>query len=158
VVGISGRVEEYTADELAAMSLSGTKDGVPKFSEVLKTVGGRVPLLIEIKEMPGNSEVSAATVEALKEYDGPYVIESFNPLSLRTVARKAPKVARGILSHRYYAYEQYKKRVDKGIAPRFEGLGLSELKKRIKKNKRKKRIALIFRGVILKPFIRKKEK
>jgi glycerophosphoryl diester phosphodiesterase len=109
VVGIKGRVEEYTAEELGEMSLSGTKDGVPKFSEVLKTVGGRVPLLIEIKEMPGNSEVSAATVEALKEYDGPYVIESFNPLSLRTVARKSPKVARGILSHRYYAYEQYKK-------------------------------------------------
>jgi hypothetical protein len=57
-----------------------------------------------------------------------------------------------------YTYEQYKKRVDKGIALRFEGLGLSELKKRIKKNKRKKRIALIFRGVILKPFIKKKEK
>lgn len=109
VVGIEGRVDVYSADELGKMSLSGTSDGIPKFSEVLEAVGGRVPLLVEIKEDPGNSAVSLATLKELESYTGPYVIESFNPLSLRTVAKKAPCVARGILSHRYYAYEKYRK-------------------------------------------------
>ena len=109
VVGIEGKVDAYSADELGKMSLSGTSDGIPRFSEVLEAVGGRVPLLVEIKENPGDSAVSLATVKALEGYTGPYVIESFNPLSLRTVAKKAPRVARGILSHRYYAYDNYRK-------------------------------------------------
>ena len=109
VVGMEGRVDAYTAEELGKMSLSGTADSVPLFADVLELVGGRVPLLVEIKENPGNSAVSRATAEMLSSYSGPYVIESFNPLSLRTVSKKAPKVARGILSHRYYAYKQYKK-------------------------------------------------
>ncbi len=109
VVGIEGRVDRYTAEELGQMRLSGTEDGIPRFSDVLDAVGGRVPLLVEIKEDPGNSAVSAATADMLASYDGPYVIESFNPLSLATVAKKAPRVARGILSHRYYAYEPYRK-------------------------------------------------
>ena len=109
VVGRDGKVKDFDADELCTMRLSGTEDTIPLFSEVLKAVGGRVPLLVEIKEDPGTSAVSKAAVAALAEYKGDYVIESFNPLSLHTVAKKAPKVARGILSHRYYAYEEYRK-------------------------------------------------
>ena len=109
VVGIDGRVDSYTAEELSKMSLSGTADGVPLFSEVLEVVAGRVPLLVEIKEDPGVSEVSEKTCEMLEKYKGDYLIESFNPLSLSTVAKHLPKAARGILSHRYYAYVQYRK-------------------------------------------------
>lgn len=109
VVGISAKVEEYTAEELSRMSLSGTEDGVPSFSEVLALVDGRVPLLVEIKEYPGSSAVSEATAQMLAEYKGDYLIESFNPLSLATVAKRLPRIARGILSHRYYAYEPYRK-------------------------------------------------
>ena len=57
-----------------------------------------------------------------------------------------------------YTYEQYKKRVDKGNAPRFDRVRRAELEKKIRSSKRRKRIALIFRGVILKPFIKKKGK
>ena len=45
----------------------------------------------------------------LSAYSGPYIVESFNPLSLARISKRLPGVARGILSHRYYAYEQYKK-------------------------------------------------
>lgn len=109
VVGREGRVDEFTAEELGEMKLSRTEDTIPLFSEVLKTVGGKVPLLVEIKENPGNSAVSKATAKILADYEGDYIIESFNPLSLSTIAKKSPRVARGILSHRYYAYEKYRK-------------------------------------------------
>lgn len=109
VAGVSGRVDSYTAEELSKMRLSGTDDGIPTFSEVLSAVDKRVPLLVEIKEDPGVSAVSEQTAKMLAEYDGEYIVESFNPLSLSTVAKRLPRTARGILSHRYYAYEQYKK-------------------------------------------------
>lgn len=109
VCGREGKVIDFTADELAAFSLNGTADGIPLFTDVLKLIDGRVPLLVEIKENPGNSRVSEKTCEILRDYEGEYIIESFNPLSLRTVKGIMPHIPRGILSHRYYSYEQYRK-------------------------------------------------
>ncbi len=109
VCGREGKVVDFTADELATFSLNGTADGVPLFSDVLALVDGRVPLLVEIKEDPGNSAVSIAACEMLRRYKGEYIVESFNPLSLATVKKNMPEVSRGILSHRYYEYEKYRK-------------------------------------------------
>ncbi len=109
VTGVKGRVDEYTAEDLGKISLSGSGDTVPLFSEVLEAVDGRVPLLVEIKEDPDTSAVSEAVADILASYKGEYIVESFNPLSLARVAKRLPKTARGILSHRYYAYDPYRK-------------------------------------------------
>lgn len=109
VCGVDGRVDAYTVEELSKMSLSGTSDGVPLFSDVLAAIDGRVPLLVEIKEDAGNYEVSTAAAEMLAQYKGDYIVESFNPLSLGNIAKRLPGAERGILSHRYYAYEPYRK-------------------------------------------------
>lgn len=104
-----GKVIDFTADELASFSLKGTEDGVPLFSDVLKLVDGKVPLLVEIKENPGDSSVSEAACKMLSEYKGEFIVESFNPLSLRTVKQNMPEITSGILSHRYYEYEPFRK-------------------------------------------------
>lgn len=109
VCGREGRVIDFTAEELSTFRLNGTDDGIPLFTDVLKLVDGRVPLLVEIKEDQGDSKVSLATCRILKEYKGEFIIESFNPLSLRVVKEEYPEVPRGILSHRYYEYENYRK-------------------------------------------------
>ena len=109
VCGREGRVIDFTAEELATFKLCGTDDGVPLFSDVLALVDGRVPLLVEIKEDPGVNAVSLAACQMLREYRGEFIIESFNPLSLGTVKKNFPEVSRGILSHRYYEYESFRK-------------------------------------------------
>lgn len=109
VCGREGKVIDFTAEELATFKLSGTEDGIPLFSDVLAIVDGKVPLLVEIKEDPGVSAVSLAACEILKNYRGEFIIESFNPLSLRTVKENYPEIPRGILSQRYYEYEQFRK-------------------------------------------------
>ena len=109
VCGREGKVIDFTADELATFRLNGTEDGIPLFSDVLKLVDGKVPLLVEIKEDPGVCAVSLAACEMLKGYSGEFIIESFNPLSLNTVKKNYREIPRGILSHRYYEYEQYRK-------------------------------------------------
>ena len=100
VCGREGKVIDFTADELATFSLCGTSDGVPLFSDVLAMVDGKVPLLVEIKENAGDSSVSIAACKMLKEYKGEFIVESFNPMSLKTVKENMPEVCRGILSHR----------------------------------------------------------
>ena len=109
VCGREGKVIDFTADELATFSLSGTADGVPLFSDVLSLVNGRVPLLVEIKEDAGVSAVSLAACEMLKGYKGEFIVESFNPLSLKTVRENMPEISRGILSQRYFEYERCRK-------------------------------------------------
>ncbi len=109
VCKMTGRVIDFTGEELSRFSLNGTADGIPLFSDVLALVDGKVPLLVEIKEDAGDSSVSMAACKMLREYKGDYIVESFNPLSLKTVKKNMPQVMRGILSQRYYEYEKYRK-------------------------------------------------
>lgn len=109
VAGVEGRVIDYTAAELAAMRLSGTEEGIPTFEEVLSLVGGRVPLLVEIKEGASDSAVSLAVAEMLKGYSGPLLIESFNPLSLGRIKDALPQVSRGLLCDHYTKNRKFRK-------------------------------------------------
>ena len=109
VAKTEGKVIDYTVEELQKMRLSDTDDSVPTFAEVLSLVDGRVPLLVEIKEDPGVSEVSKKTAAALASYGGDFIVESFNPLSLRNFGSILPAVPRGILSQNYMKEEKYRK-------------------------------------------------
>lgn len=108
VTGSSGLVKDKTAEELSKIRLSGTDDTVPTFREVLELVDGKVPLLVELKEDQGSYAVTEAAVEILRSYEGPYIIESFNPLSLGRVKKLAPNVLRGVLSQRFTLEKKYR--------------------------------------------------
>ena len=109
VANTEGRVIDYTASELKKLSLQGTDQTVPTFLEVLALVEGKVPLLVEIKEDPGVSAVSRKTAEILSEYDGDYIVESFNPLALWKFKKIMPKALRGVLSDHFFAEKKYRK-------------------------------------------------
>ena len=103
--GVDARVDSKTYDELLECNLLSTDCKIPTFREVMELVGGSVPLLIEIKEDAGNKKVSETLAEELKGYTGPYIIESFNPLSLGVIKKLMPGVARGFLSQRFLKSE-----------------------------------------------------
>ena len=101
------RVRDVDLEELKTIALLGTEETVPSFAEVLELVGGRVPLLVEIKEDQGDSEVSRLACKMLAEYKGDYIVESFNPFSLKVVRELLPDVPRGILSMRFEKEERF---------------------------------------------------
>ena len=77
---------------------------VPLFSDVLKVVAGRAPLIVEYK-FDNNAawdercdELMEKGAALLTEYDGPYVIESFNPRAVDWYKANHPEVNRGQLS------------------------------------------------------------
>lgn len=92
---------ESTLAELHELSLpDGSK--IPTFEEVLKIAKGEVPLLIELKTDKGNAApLCAKTMEVLKDYSGPYLIESFDPRVLVCLKKTAPQVLRGQLSENF---------------------------------------------------------
>lgn len=99
VCGVDSRVDEKTYDELRQMSLCGSTQTIPLFSEVLKTVRGRGPLIVELKNGKRNEELCEKTYALLSKYSGEYCIESFNPFIVRWFKKNAPEVIRGQLAN-----------------------------------------------------------
>lgn len=95
----AGRVDELSAEELSKIPLLNTDERIPTFKEVLSAVGGRVPLLIELKGR--EPSVADRVKEALSDYSGDFIIESFNPRILARVKKIMPEAIRGILSQSY---------------------------------------------------------
>ena len=79
VCGVPGRVENFTFSELRQLRLCGTENTIPLFSEVLNTVRGRTPLIVELKTGRRNRELCEKTYALLSDYRGEVCIESFNP-------------------------------------------------------------------------------
>lgn len=98
VCGVSGRVDEYDYADLQKLSLSGTQEYIPLFSEVLALVAGQVPLIVEFKHTADNPTLVRLALELLDAYDGPYCVESFNPFLVSRVRRARPKLFCGQLA------------------------------------------------------------
>lgn len=105
VCGVDARVDELTYDELKDLRLCGTEETIPLFSEVLKTVHGRGPLIVELKTGKRNKELCEKTCALLRRYSGEYCIESFNPFIVRWFRKNAPEIVRGQLSGPADGYE-----------------------------------------------------
>ncbi|WP_095880419.1 glycerophosphodiester phosphodiesterase family protein [Alloyangia mangrovi] len=101
LTGARGLLGARDAAELSSLKLKGGEEGIPTLSEVLELVAGRVPLLIEIKDQDGAlgpdvGTLEKATADALRGYEGPVAVMSFNPHSMARMARLAPQVPRGL--------------------------------------------------------------
>ena len=98
ICGVDSAIWEHTYEELRQLRLQGTDERIPLFTDVLKLVDGRVPLLIELKLPTRNMTLCREAWRILRNYDGPFLIQSFNTFGLRWFRRHAPRIPRGQLS------------------------------------------------------------
>ena len=98
VCGVHARVDEKTWAELQELRLCGTEYGIPLFSEVLQTVRGRGPLIVELKSGRRNRELCEKTYALLQDYRGEACVESFNPLIMAWFRFHAKDLLRGQLA------------------------------------------------------------
>lgn len=99
--GVSGNIKDLTLDTLENYNLEGTEYHIPSFSEVLELVDGKVPLIIELKTEGNTAALCKAVTEALKDYEGYYCIESFDPRVLMWLKKHRPHITRGQLSQNF---------------------------------------------------------
>ncbi|WP_460272701.1 glycerophosphodiester phosphodiesterase family protein [Celeribacter sp. ULVN23_4] len=97
----SGPFAQRNATELSELRFKTGEVGVPRLTEVLKAVAGRVPLLIEVKDQDGAMGpkvglLEEAAARALQGYDGPVALMSFNPHSIARLAELCPDIPRGL--------------------------------------------------------------
>ena len=99
--GITGTIEQYTSGELTKLALSGGPQTIPLFSDVLKLVDARVPLIVEIKSEDRDMRVCELTDSLLRAYKGAYCVESFNPYVVQWFRKHHNTVCRGQLSEEF---------------------------------------------------------
>jgi glycerophosphoryl diester phosphodiesterase len=98
---------------IAALTLAGLRERrlfgredlmIPTLQEVLECIGGRVPLLIEVKQptLSGVGKLERLVSHHLAGYSGSVALESFNPASVRLLKKLEPRRPVGQLSaHRF---------------------------------------------------------
>lgn len=102
VTAFQGIAEERTWSALSQITLCGTRETIPLFRDVLRTVDGRVPLIVELKTTERYPELAEKTLALLRDYHektgGAYCVESFDPRIVFWFRKNAPDVLRGQLS------------------------------------------------------------
>lgn len=98
IFGQEGYLKDTTYAELMRLKILDSAEVVPTFKQVLETVDGAVPILIEIKNEGQVGPTESLIYAELKDYQGHYAVQSFNPYSLQWYRDNAPEVLRGQLS------------------------------------------------------------
>ena len=109
LTGETGAVAERTGAELSEIAVTGSaSDRVPTLTGFLDRIGGRVPLVIEIKSrFDGDMRLTDRTCEILRGYRGPFCIKSFDPAVVAHVRTIAPGIVRGIVAESTYVHPSY---------------------------------------------------
>jgi glycerophosphoryl diester phosphodiesterase len=100
LTGATGLVASRTAAEVEALTLLGTDQHPMRLATLLELIAGRVPLLIEIKSMPGFNIANCCTEisRALCNYTGPFAAMSFDPRMGAWYIKHEPAFVRGLVA------------------------------------------------------------
>lgn len=98
MTGIKNDITELNLNEIKRLKLLGTNNNIPTFEDVLMLVGGKVPLMIEVKRNERYKELMPKLIKLLEDYDGRYVIESFDPRVIYWLKKNKPDIIRGQLA------------------------------------------------------------
>lgn len=106
LTGARGLVRDHDMEALARLRIMGTDQAIPRLSDLLAEVAGRVPLLIEIKDQSLRSSEQIGTLSQrvarqVAAYDGPVAVMSFNPHSVAAFRQAAPGVTVGLTTCGY---------------------------------------------------------
>ena len=98
LTGETGPVGARNAAFLATLSIGGSADRIPTLDAFLDRIGGRVPLVIEIKSrFDGDERLARRTMAVLANRAGPIAVKSFDPALVALVRELAPALPRGIV-------------------------------------------------------------
>jgi glycerophosphoryl diester phosphodiesterase len=104
----SRQLAAMTAAGLKEVPFKATSDRMMTLGELCAFVGGRVPLLIELKSrFDGDLRLAKRAAEVVKTYPGPAALMSFDPAPIAALREFAPEIPRGIVAERYYEHSEW---------------------------------------------------
>lgn len=104
----TGPVRSRSAADIKALSFRETTDRIATLDEICEMVGGRVPLVVELKSHWDQTEfLVRRTIEVARTYSGPITLMSFDPYMVAGLKALAPNLPRGIIAERRFADHGY---------------------------------------------------
>lgn len=98
-----GDLRTMTAQQLKGVTFKDTSDRMMTLNDLCDRVGGRVPLVLEIKSrFDGDRKFVARAGQILATYRGPVVAMSFDPDQVLAIRELMPRIPRGIVAERHY--------------------------------------------------------
>lgn len=103
LTGAAGAVKTTSLAQMTALRLTGSQEAVPTLAAFLAAIGGRTPLVLEIKSrFDGDQTLTRRTLAVLESYAGPVCVKSFDPEVVALVRELAPERPRGIVAQSDY--------------------------------------------------------
>lgn len=97
LTGTDGYVWQRSYAEMKALRIGTTNDHPPTLMQLLELVGGKVPLVVELKGIPGQDDDLVERVGSLlSAYSGHAAIMSFDHWLVRQFPTKAPGIPAGL--------------------------------------------------------------
>lgn len=101
LTGINKKIKNISLQEIKKLFLNNTKYQVPTLEEVLNLVQGKVLLDIEIKHYNKSFKTVKMAKKMLMNYNGKYIIKSFNPLISWRYKASMKNISCGVLAGGY---------------------------------------------------------
>jgi glycerophosphoryl diester phosphodiesterase len=103
-----GALAGKTAAALRNIPFKRTSDRMLSLPELCDMVGGRVPLLLELKsDFDASLALPAALSRIVRSYSGPAAAMSFDPHQVAALRALAPSLPRGIVAERRYDHVEW---------------------------------------------------
>jgi glycerophosphoryl diester phosphodiesterase len=110
----SRQLAAMTAAGLKDVPFKATSDRMMTVGELCDFVGGRAPMLIELKSrFDGDMRLVRRAAEMLQAYAGPFALMSFDPEPIAALRTLAPNFTRGIVAERSYKDSEWRTLTDK---------------------------------------------
>lgn len=96
VCGTGTRVSQLSVRELCRQHLAGSGETIPTLVAAMHAIGGRTPVLVDLKASVGQrARLADAAAILLRAYPGPVGVVGFDPWLLGAMRRRAPRLLRG---------------------------------------------------------------
>lgn len=96
LTGIDRYIKDCTYEDIKIIRIK-NKFNIPLLEDVLNMIGGKVPVLIELKQEQKVGILEKNIAKILDNYSGHFAVQSFNPLSVYWFRKNRPGYIRGHL-------------------------------------------------------------
>lgn len=95
LTNVNDLIINYNYEVISSLNLLNSNEKIPLFSDVLKLVNGKVPLLIEIKAHKNYQNTLEKFVNMMDLYEGQFAVFSFDPKIVYWFKKNKPNYIRG---------------------------------------------------------------
>ena len=112
LTGVNKVIETLSYPQLSKIKVN-KKYTIPTLKQVLHILNGKIPILIEVKDMNNNSKFEEELVKILDDYKGKFAIQTMNPYVIDWFYKNRKEYVIGLIIFNELNYNLIKKYVDK---------------------------------------------